>query len=284
MTDQFSARNPPSLYATPRQETKRDEEYPELNLQEAPAQNHMDSSLAANADGDEGEEPCCECPLSGPRLDERNIMSKGKWCCYCCCGGVGCIPWTKTKEDDAPCHCSTKCICVEHVCEMVEHDNLEGVCGSVQTCCYCTPMLQLPPPEGLPRCMCCGVIYGGIKRTDATHNKEVTVEDDPIALFEHVVYNHNQPCFCGFCGCGFQPFFQECYDAYFKCSCCRYSTKTLAPCEAEEVSICRLLLNAGLCIAQCRFPCKFAGSPVVACCGKPCKKHLNHAPGVGLGA
>jgi len=277
MTDQSSARNPASLYATPRQDTNRDEEYPDLHLQEAPAQDHMHSSSAANADGDEDVQPCCQnCLLTGHLIDEPTIMSKGKWYCYCCCGGAGWVP-----ETHSPFRCSTKCICVEHVCQMVPVGDPEGFCSVVQTCCYCTPMLELPPPEGLPRCMCCGVLFGGIKRTDVTHNKEVTVEDDPISLFEHLVYNSTQLCFCSFCGCGVQPFFQEFYDAYFKCFCCRYSTKTLAPCEAEEVSFCRLLVNAGLCIGQCRFPCKLAGSPVVACCGKRCKQHMHHAPGGG---
>jgi len=145
-------------------------------------------------------------------------------------------------------------------------------------CCYCTPIFQIPAPEGVPFCMCCSSIIGSIKRTEKSHKKEVTVEDDPLTLFEHVTYEQHQPCFCHWCGMGCQPFFQTVYDGYFKCLCCRYSAAVQPPCESEGLNLCRLVVNAGLCVAQCRYPFKFQGNPICAIGGYRCKKHI-HLPG-----
>lgn len=243
----------------------------ELEVVDAPAQEQMDSSAAAGENTDEEVAPCCI--LNGPRMDEDSILNHGQWCCYACCCGVG---WL--KETNSPCHCLTKCICLQHTCEMVEHESQEGVCGCMQTCCFCTPMFQVPPPESTPRCMCCGARWNAAPRSDKDKKKVATVDDDPYTRFENVAFEQCQPCFCLCAGCGCEPFFQTVYDAYFKCLCCRYTALVLPPCEPEGVVCCRGLVNAGLCIAQCRYPCKFAGNPIIACCGQRCKQNT-HSPG-----
>lgn len=237
---------------------------------DAPGQEGMDGEGKPAEYDDEGTNPCCI--LHGPRMDEETILKQGLWCCYCCCGGVG---WL--TETHSPCHCLCKSVCCQQTCEMTEHESREGICGSVQTCCYCTPIFQIPAPEGVPFCMCCSSIIGSIKRTEKSHKKEVTVEDDPLTLFEHVTYEQHQPCFCHWCGMGCQPFFQTVYDGYFKCLCCRYSAAVQPPCESEGLNLCRLVVNAGLCVAQCRYPFKFQGNPICACGGYRCKKHIHIA-------
>lgn len=249
---------------------------PDVQVVDAPAQDRMETRPAddeKNAEEESEEEVAACCILHGPRIDEETILKNGQWCCYCCCMGVG---WL--KDTHSPCHCLVKCICIQHVCEMVEHETREGLCGAMQTCCFCTPMFQLPPPEGVPRCMLCDTMFGKIKRTEASKQKDVQLEDDPVTKFEHVVFEHHQPCFCVCTGCGFQPFFQNFYDAYFKCCCCRYSAQVMPPCEPDGgISCCRLLINAGLCVSQCRLPFRYSGNPMLACCGMRFKKHIHIA-------
>jgi len=246
-----------------------------IDLGIAPAQETMDEEAPADeetAPAEEETSPCCI--LHGPRMDEEHILKDGQWCCYVLCGGLGWLEETKS-----PCHFFTKCICIQHACEMVEHETREGVCGAMQTCCFCTPMFQCPPPEGTPRCICCGAMFGGLQRLEPVNKKEQKIEDDPYTLFEHVSHEHFQPCFCLCCGVGCQPFFQSVYDAYFKCLCCKYSVSVVPPCEEEGINLCNLVVNAGTCLAQCRYPLKFTGNPLCACCGKRCKKHSLHMPG-----
>lgn len=231
---------------------------------------------------DDADGPVC-CLLTGPRIDEDEMLKVGQWLCYCLCCGVGYL-----KETNHPCHFLSTCLCCQQACEMQEVETREGVCGAIQTCCCCTPIYQLPPPEGIPRCMLCSAHFCGIKPTKRPpeHTKppkkdedRVSTHSDPYTLYEHVVYEHGMPCYCGCCGCGCQPVFLGCYEAYFKCCCCKYSPALVPPYEEETgLVLGRCLVNAGLCIAQCRYPIKFTGNPVCACCGKRCKQ-ANFHPG-----
>lgn len=247
----------------------------DLDIVDAPAQEEMNGH-----DGEKHhEDECCTCCiLSGPRLDEDSILKHGRWCCYCCCCGVGGL-----KETHSPCHCLIKCCTWQHVCEMVEHENREGYVGCMETCCYCTPMLQLPPPEGTPHCKCCNTICCGIKRSEADKTKERGIEDDPMTRFESTVFDQRFCCFFQCCGCSCEPFFQTVYDAYWKCFCCRCSDQCLLPCEEKGTwACCLILINAGYCVSQCRYPMKFEQNPVCALFGKRFKHHTSSPPGAGL--
>lgn len=226
-----------------------------------PAEEESESKPAAE-DGEE--KPCCI--LHGPTVDEDSIL-KSWWCCYCCCWGLGSLAQT-----NSPSRCMVKCICVQQVCEMVECETQEGLCGSMQTCCCVTPMIQWPAPEGLPWCMLCSTMIGGLRRSDASKQQQASVEghneEDAIMAFENAVFNHHQLCYCCCAGCAVKAFFDALYDAYFKCCCCRYSFQVVPPCEPEGLALFRVLANCGLNVAQCRFPLQLAGNPILALCGK----------------
>jgi hypothetical protein len=226
--------------------------------------------------------PCCI--QSGPRIDEEEVLKSSRWLCYCCCCcGVGTLNHT-----NHPAHLVTKCICCQQSCEMKEVETLEGACGSLQTCCFCTPLWQCPPPEGIPRCKICGAHYFGFKRRAPEAHVQETVagkardasypHDDPYTQFEKVVFEDIIPCYCYCCGCGLNPFFQTIYDAYFKCLCCRYTASCIPPCEEAGLVCCRFVLNAGLCTAHCRCPAASTYNPMFACCGKRLKR-VHHMPG-----
>lgn len=252
--------------------------------EEAPQQEVMEEkAIETPEDTDDGVHPCCI--LNGPRIDEEEILKVSNWLCYlCCCCGVGTL-----KETNHPAYLVTKCICCQQSCEMKEFETREeGACGSVATCCFCTPIFQLPPPDGIPRCMVCSASFCGIKRTEHEAEKQQThagapqegtsTHSDPYTLYEHVVYEHTMPCYCYCAGLACQPFFQTVLDSYFKCMCCRYTASCVSPIEEDDgVVCCRHVLNAGLLVAHCRWPGYSTFNPVCACCGKRFKQGFHKA-------
>lgn len=219
---------------------------------------------------------CCSC--TGAHVDEEAVMSQAWWFCYCCCSGIGYL------NAHAPCRLDTKCCCFRQICEVVEMETREGLCSCIQDCCFCSSLMQLPSPDGIPWCILCGCYYCGIQHKHEENEKKKdptastsssdrhSVSSDPYTNFFHHIQEFLVPCFAVCIGCTCRPVFGNCYEGYCKCCCYRCSGRTTGPIDAGGCTCCSYLLNCGDIFAQGRLPARFADNPIMAIAGKKCKE------------
>mmetsp|Transcript_96271 Transcript_96271/g.170221 ORF Transcript_96271/g.170221 Transcript_96271/m.170221 type:complete len:321 (+) Transcript_96271:71-1033(+) len=218
---------------------------------------------------------CCIC--TGHRVDEATVLQQAWWCFYCCCGGLACY------NAHAPCRLDTMCCGCLQTCEFVEIETREGVCSFIQSCCCCSQIMQIPPPEGIPIGICCNLHCCGARGNSKEKEAEIdrhSVASDPYTLFDHHIFEMMVPCFLFCMGYTCRQSLGTCYEGYCKCGFFRCSGKTIPLTDEGGCTCCSCLLNCGNFFTQGRLPCRFAGNPIIACAGWKCKRTA-HIPSFG---
>eukprot|EP00927_Polykrikos_kofoidii_P007692 TRINITY_DN13161_c0_g2_i1.p1 TRINITY_DN13161_c0_g2~~TRINITY_DN13161_c0_g2_i1.p1 ORF type:complete len:455 (-),score=66.11 TRINITY_DN13161_c0_g2_i1:270-1499(-) len=224
---------------------------------------------------------CCGlCP--GVRIEEHEMLKETWWFSYCFCCGAGCMDHCGTVNQQC------KCVCLHFACEPTEEAGPEGVCGYVDTCCFCTHFGQWPPRDSTPLCSCFSMIPCGFHHRPQAAAPKVEGPplpvDAPASFWDFLLFDQILPWYCYCCGCSLHTEFQEICNGYSKCGGCKIEYGIAPPCMVEEDGLELgdegLCLNVGSCWylrTQFRVPLSLNNNPICAMCGWRLRKP--HGPG-----
>lgn len=181
---------------------------------------------------------------------------------YMCCGGCACGPMK-----DPLCAGEAKQLCFHSTFNTTDMKNeVDGLCGSYETCLCFTSQCQLPPMKGSPKCALFGKEFAPAK--DEVSKSDEVLKDYAGMMTDSwfCIY-----CLCGGMGCSKikgndRPFI----GAVDKCLCCRGSLDFDAKGYGieEDGTMCAYS-GTELCFwGQCQFPINKKEQHCCACIKK----------------
>lgn len=218
---------------------------------------------------------CCGLCSESRLATDAQLLQDTTWCSYCICCGCGSDPRGGT------CHSKCTCVFCTFECQPAVWETADGVCNHVQTCCFCTKLVQLPPREGTPLCMLCGMKFGAlqpgneIQRRHKEMEKErcTNVDDLPFDFWDWALFEQFPLCYYRVCGCIGHPSFMDPLQVNSKCGGCKCRCGGYVPVNEDGINgqsgICHNICSIGHCRSQAKVPPISAadGNPICACGG-----------------